>query len=805
MRLLGLSIFLIILLNFSPAFAENIIINEIFPWGSPEWVELYNPTNETVNISGWFLDTNLKKDATLPENSLILPHGYFVVGDPGCGGDYEEAITITDGNVNIWIRNSLEEVVDGAVLEGKFSKTDGLSIQRANSTEWRLFAPTKGAENFPRGSGIEIGGIFVEGGIFVNNSAIISVKILNLGPNNYWNQTAILDIFGPEYDEERNYIGPNASLSATLNLSADSESEALFEWAPEVEGNYNLCAGIFGESLCQIFNASLLPEDNEDIDNGEPIDEQLEEEGGPTEEDDNENLDELQIQAVISPTIEGQLITGISYSKLFKIELLNKKKLEGNCNRQDTITVSFNIADIEGNIERSEEFSADVGCSKTAGTGSFMPKNAGDYVICGSIISSTAGFESEAKCKEFSVINSKDIPCNLSLKIESPLIWKSGESSKYSISVLDSIGNCSGCFAGIEYSIENAFEESLSGYPKGSQKSIGQENIFSFTPKLDCGSGVYKIKAKIANATCNDISEEGNSAQSIIGVIGPKKCEPCPVCPKETETAIAQATTSSSSELGIEFLSAKDFVARNEEFQTEFRIENRKNELIDFEVYSYVYTGSKCITGSWTKNLIEVSLDVGEEKVIGLISQIKKDAEPGEYIFRVRAKLDGKNIDLSRPIIVTEEILEYETSEDEIPKTESDTQSNPPGRMELNIWNDTKLKINLTNCEGCRLLISTPSEAFISSQKYRVFDEPGTYGAFAIKNGDVLFTKHYIWGGSLPVEGQAQEFRQTSAQNSAITGEVSKAGWKGMPKNITSAAKSAIEKLIRAMENSISR
>ena len=62
--------------------SDHVVINEvdINPPGNDsatvsEWVELYNPTNSNVDLSGWEIasTTVLKKTLTLPDGTIILP------------------------------------------------------------------------------------------------------------------------------------------------------------------------------------------------------------------------------------------------------------------------------------------------------------------------------------------------------------------------------------------------------------------------------------------------------------------------------------------------------------------------------------------------------------------------------------------------------------------------------------------------------------------------------------------------------------------------------------------------------------
>lgn len=58
----------------------NVVINEFSSNSSSDWVELYNPTNSTVNVSGWTLeDSTTDVIATIPNSTSILSKGFLKV------------------------------------------------------------------------------------------------------------------------------------------------------------------------------------------------------------------------------------------------------------------------------------------------------------------------------------------------------------------------------------------------------------------------------------------------------------------------------------------------------------------------------------------------------------------------------------------------------------------------------------------------------------------------------------------------------------------------------------------------------
>ncbi len=74
-------------LSQTESLADHVVINEVeinppgLDTASPiEWVELYNPTDEIVDISGWKISSSPSADKTysIPHGTMILP-GEFLL------------------------------------------------------------------------------------------------------------------------------------------------------------------------------------------------------------------------------------------------------------------------------------------------------------------------------------------------------------------------------------------------------------------------------------------------------------------------------------------------------------------------------------------------------------------------------------------------------------------------------------------------------------------------------------------------------------------------------------------------------
>ncbi len=83
------------LINVKQAEAGDLLINEIMynpQAGAPEWVELYNPTADYLNIQGWYLalkEGSIKSSAILSRELLLMPPNSYLVLTPSPEGVQE--------------------------------------------------------------------------------------------------------------------------------------------------------------------------------------------------------------------------------------------------------------------------------------------------------------------------------------------------------------------------------------------------------------------------------------------------------------------------------------------------------------------------------------------------------------------------------------------------------------------------------------------------------------------------------------------------------------------------------------------
>jgi len=88
---------------------SEVVYNPLTTESGGEAVQLFNPTKEIINLSGYILKTQTSDvDVTLPLGAFIQPHGYYLIADAGwtsykdnnsfSNADYEEAFTLTNTN-----------------------------------------------------------------------------------------------------------------------------------------------------------------------------------------------------------------------------------------------------------------------------------------------------------------------------------------------------------------------------------------------------------------------------------------------------------------------------------------------------------------------------------------------------------------------------------------------------------------------------------------------------------------------------------------------------------------------------------
>jgi len=121
----------------------NLIINEVMynPHTNDnynEWIELYNPTNHSINISDWhiadnFVEDGLEGDTDHGDGTTIIPsHGYAIIADQGTA--IYENFSIPDNAIRIYVD-------DAAIGNGLGNDNDKLILKNStgqiiDAVEW---------------------------------------------------------------------------------------------------------------------------------------------------------------------------------------------------------------------------------------------------------------------------------------------------------------------------------------------------------------------------------------------------------------------------------------------------------------------------------------------------------------------------------------------------------------------------------------------------------------------------------------------------------------------------------------------
>ena len=134
---------------YAQTISDNVVINEVDtnPFGDDsmtvaELVELYNPTDSDVDLSGWEIasTTVLKKTLTIPDGVVISPGKFLTY-------TYEK-IWFTDSNESVELRNSDGIIIDKTPLITDL-KNDFSSWQRSYDgySDWEFSLSSAGGSN----------------------------------------------------------------------------------------------------------------------------------------------------------------------------------------------------------------------------------------------------------------------------------------------------------------------------------------------------------------------------------------------------------------------------------------------------------------------------------------------------------------------------------------------------------------------------------------------------------------------------------------------------------------------------------
>ena len=226
-------IFLIsLIIGVSSSFASSCLINEVMvnpieSDSSYEWIELYNPTNKTINLSGWKLSDNYATDEILPANKSLPPlfpsQTYVIITDQ------DTALTIPIDKNDSVIHYMVD---DNSICNGLGNTDDFLKIIDENNTvidtiEWGLNTSEIPGEAID--TPVEGNSLIRINDVQTNNSIIdfAETTIPTPGKPNIYSKTGLIHItkvqkYIPKINKFDTYSPPFAIHASLTNFTPNS-------------------------------------------------------------------------------------------------------------------------------------------------------------------------------------------------------------------------------------------------------------------------------------------------------------------------------------------------------------------------------------------------------------------------------------------------------------------------------------------------------------------------------------------------------------------------------------------------------
>ena len=244
----------------APAYAQSIsdhvVINEVDtnPFGDDsqsisEWVELYNPTDSDVDLSGWKIAST-----TVLKKTLTIPDGTIIGSDKLLKFTYEK-IWFTDSSESVELRNSVDEVIDKTPFISDL-ENDFFSWQRSydGHSNWEFSLASAGGSNgklsiSEKLSPIEITLLSDKSIYNFDETAIISgtvsEKVFVEIPT-FQSEPILINISGPNFEQAVSlYPDSNLNYETTLDI---------VQVLGIAEGDYDVTVNYAGVSATTIFS-----------------------------------------------------------------------------------------------------------------------------------------------------------------------------------------------------------------------------------------------------------------------------------------------------------------------------------------------------------------------------------------------------------------------------------------------------------------------------------------------------------------------------------------------------------------------
>jgi hypothetical protein len=147
----------------APNFQGTYETNITYCW-KDEWIELFNPSTESVSLAGWVLE--VRNGRVIPLTGILASGAYYTIGHIHNNGSFQSVISgfnlsshqmmylSSDSahNVTYKLKNNLGSVVDsytGAPTKIASNTTPGRSYHRCNSTApWKISNAAIDSQNY---------------------------------------------------------------------------------------------------------------------------------------------------------------------------------------------------------------------------------------------------------------------------------------------------------------------------------------------------------------------------------------------------------------------------------------------------------------------------------------------------------------------------------------------------------------------------------------------------------------------------------------------------------------------------------
>jgi len=211
---------------------DRLVINEVEmdPLGTDygkQWVELYNPTNSDLDISGWRLKAASGALVTIRLNTSIMTEAYLVIPLP--------RITLIRTGDSLTLGNAKNTPIDATPRLSDLSDNN-LTWQRfpngldtGSAADWRLAPATKGESNGKLGAELTLTSSTKS--VVYGDSIILSGRV---------NLTMRMDI---------TLHIRSASSTAGTTITTLGDGTFTYVWQPDLAGTYTITASWNGDQL----------------------------------------------------------------------------------------------------------------------------------------------------------------------------------------------------------------------------------------------------------------------------------------------------------------------------------------------------------------------------------------------------------------------------------------------------------------------------------------------------------------------------------------------------------------------------